>query len=206
MAKYLTVTEPVLGENTYVIYNELNEALIVDPGVTLPWLQQVLKAHELTPVAILLTHGHYDHIAQVDTVVEAYQIPVYIHKKDANCFVNPKANLGTITLASKPEVLKGSEGRIEINQFTVQFWHSPGHSPGSTVFSVNQDFVLISGDVLFSGSIGRFDFPTSNEAHHQASLKRIFATFSDQVKVLPGHGMPTTIGQERMHNPFKSWF
>ncbi|MGL5531925.1 MAG: MBL fold metallo-hydrolase, partial [Culicoidibacterales bacterium] len=80
MAKYLTVTEPVLGENTYVIYNELNEALIVDPGVALLRLQQVLKAHELTPVAILLTHGHYDHIAQVDTVVEAYQIPVYIHK------------------------------------------------------------------------------------------------------------------------------
>ncbi|MGL6247524.1 MAG: MBL fold metallo-hydrolase [Culicoidibacterales bacterium] len=206
MAKYLTVTEPTIGENTYIIFNQFKQALIVDPGAPLMRIQQTLVAEGLTPVAVLLTHGHYDHIVQVDAVVNQYEIPVYIHKKDANCFQNPKANLGTITLETKPDLFKGSEGQVELANFVIHFWHSPGHSPGSTVLSIDQDQVLITGDVLFSGSVGRFDFPTSNEQHHQASLKRIFATFSDQVKVLPGHGMATTIWQERMHNPFKSWF
>ncbi|MGL4623854.1 MAG: MBL fold metallo-hydrolase [Culicoidibacterales bacterium] len=206
MNQYLTLTEPTMGENTYVIINDQRQAVIVDPGVTLQRLQQAVQSNAATPVAIILTHGHYDHLANVDAIAQHYQIPAYIHAKDANCFVNPRANLGNITLTTIPERFKGSEGILEIADFAVAFWHSPGHSPGSTVFQIDEEPVMVSGDVLFNGSIGRFDFPTSNEEQHRASLQRLFATFADQVKVLPGHGMPTTIAQERQHNPFKDWF
>lgn len=206
MNQYLTLTEPAMGENTYVIINDQREAVIVDPGMTLQRVEQTLKVHGATPVAIVLTHGHYDHIVNVDAIAQHYQIPAYIHRKDANCFVNPRANLGTITLTTLPEQVKGSEGTLALGGFELGFWHTPGHSPGSMVLQFDQDPVMISGDVLFNGSIGRFDFPTSNEAHHRTSLQRIFATFADNVKVLPGHGMPTTIAQERQHNPFKDWF
>lgn len=206
MATYYTLVEPTIGENTYVVINKSNQALIIDPGVTLQRLQLLLREHGATPVAIVLTHGHYDHIANIDAIVNTYAIPTYIHTKDAKCFRDPRANLGNIIVTSPATIFKGREGVLEVGDFSVNYWHTPGHSPGSSVLQIDADAVMISGDVLFSGSVGRYDFPTSNETHHQASLKHIFATFSDAVKVLPGHGGATTIGQERQHNPFKSWF
>ncbi|MGL5296687.1 MAG: MBL fold metallo-hydrolase [Culicoidibacterales bacterium] len=206
MAKYITLTEPTMGENTYVIINNNKEALIIDPGIALVRLQQCLQDEQATPVAILLTHGHYDHIVNVDTIVNSYGIPAYIHKKDANCFTNPRANLGNFTLTTQPTLFSESEGTLSISTFIVNYWHSPGHSPGSTVFTVDNDKVIIAGDVLFAGSVGRYDFPTSNGGHHQASLQRIFQTFSDDYRVISGHGQATTIAQERQHNPFKAWF
>lgn len=188
------------------------ECIVIDPGmpdVSLE-LADLLSKHRLKPVATLLTHGHLDHTFSVVPICDGYGIPAYIHSEDRNLLLDPAAAVSSefgATLAgmsfSEPrevrELKSGDE--FELVGLKLQAIHSPGHTRGSLMFSINGE-TLISGDVLFAGSIGRTDLPTGSNGDMQKTLKQKVLPLADGVRVLPGHGPETTIGIERKSNPY----
>lgn len=191
------------------------QALIVDPGIGDPYLHEALleRCRELAlhPIATFLTHGHLDHMFSVAPLCTSAQIPAYIHSADRGLLAHPeralsKGTLGLIpsglTFVEPEEVHELSDGTLlEIAGLHLTFGHTPGHTPGSIVAVVN-DTHLLSGDVLFAGSIGRTDLPMGSLRDMESSLREKIAVLPDELQVLPGHGRTTTIGAERRNNPF----
>jgi glyoxylase-like metal-dependent hydrolase (beta-lactamase superfamily II) len=179
------------------------------PDVSLE-LADLLTEHGLKPVATLLTHGHLDHTFSVVPICDGYGIPAYIHSEDRNLLLNPGAavspefgaTLSGMTFSEPNEVRELKSGdAIELVGLKVKAIHSPGHTRGSLMFLVN-DETLISGDVLFAGSIGRTDLPTGSSADMQKTLIKKVLPLDDSIRVLPGHNQETTIGIERKSNPY----
>jgi glyoxylase-like metal-dependent hydrolase (beta-lactamase superfamily II) len=197
-----------IGTNAYFIWNEKKNCLIVDPGDEPNKIFTYVKEHELNPIAVLLTHAHYDHIGALDHVREKWNIPVYIHKKEQDWLVDPALNLSfrvpymePLRLKKAEEIIFG-EGMLTIGDFTFQVLETPGHSPGSVSYYFKEQDVIFSGDALFEGSIGRTDLPGGN---HDLLLKSIhdkLLTLPEETLVLSGHGRETTIQQEMDTNPF----
>lgn len=191
------------------------QALIVDPGIGDPYLHGAIieRCQELAlhPVATFLTHGHLDHMFSLAPLCAAAGIPAYIHSHDRALLSHPeralsKGALGMIpsglTFAEPDEVLELSDGvAIEVAGLQLSFRHTPGHTPGSMV-AVVSGIHLLSGDVLFAGSIGRTDLPLGSLRDMESSLREKIAPLPDELQVLPGHGRTTTIGAERRNNPF----
>jgi glyoxylase-like metal-dependent hydrolase (beta-lactamase superfamily II) len=196
-----------------------SECFIVDPGVTIPTMvdsiSAVLERHNLKPIATLLTHGHIDHTFSANAFDKRYQVQTFIHPKDRPFLVDPMAivSTGTVTmpifsqLQSDPfeeptEVIDVNDGEtISLAGFSIKALHAPGHTPGSTIFIVNNEFV-ISGDVLFNNSIGRTDLPLGSTLLMRKTLNKVILALNDDLIVLPGHGKETTIGKERKHNEY----
>ena len=188
------------------------ECIVIDPGmpdVSLE-LADLLTEHDLKPVATLLTHGHLDHTFSVVPVCDGYGIPAYIHSEDRNLLLNPGAavspefgaTLSGMTFSEPHEVRELKSGEeFELVGLKIRTIHSPGHTRGSLMFLVN-DETLISGDVLFAGSIGRTDLPTGSSADMQKTLIKKVLPLDDSIRVLPGHNQETTIGIERKSNPY----
>jgi hydroxyacylglutathione hydrolase len=190
------------------------ECVVVDPGIGIePRLDEVLREHRLRPVAVLLTHGHIDHTFSVTPVCGARGIPAYIHSADRELLADPIKGLRAETRAmfgglewSEPEdIAELSDGvviRLAGLEITVD--HAPGHTRGSVMFRLpgEQTQTLLSGDVLFAGSIGRTDLPGGSYEQMLKSLATKCLTLPDETVVLPGHGSSTTIGRERAANPF----
>ncbi len=194
--------------------------LVVDPGQdAVGPLQQQLSRHDLTPVAVLLTHGHLDHILSAAEISRAAGIPAYLHDADDHLLDDPMAGLDDtlrqaltgLPLADlrPPEVLTfGAE--LELAGLRLFVDHSPGHTPGSVVFRFpagdQQDDgrpeVLLTGDTLFAGSVGRTDLPGGSWDELQRSLQSVLLSRPDDAVILPGHGPTSTIGAERAGNPF----
>lgn len=207
------------GTNCYVLATRPGEeCVVVDPGIdVVPQLDEVLRENRLRPVAVLLTHGHLDHTYSVAPVCGARGIPAWIHPGDREQLADPSTGFG-------PGMSQLFGGRLEWAEpddvrmldddavmslagleFTVD--HAPGHTPGSVMFRVPPDDdlreqVLLSGDVLFQGSIGRTDLPGGSYPAMLASLAAKVLPLADGTVVLPGHGGATTIGSERATNPF----
>jgi hydroxyacylglutathione hydrolase len=194
--------------NAYFIWNEQLECLVIDPGSEAQKIFAFINENKLKPVAILLTHAHYDHIGAVDDVRNKWNIPVYIHKKEQDWLIDPLLNLSArtpfseeIVLKKADEVLTG-EGELQVGSFLMQVFETPGHSPGSVSFYFEKDQLVFSGDALFEGSIGRTDLPGGN---HDILLKSIhdkLLVLPEETLVLSGHGSETTIQQEMDTNPF----
>ena len=192
-----------------------DQGLLVDPGIGDPYLHQALleRCQELgvEPVAVFITHGHLDHMFSVAPLCSSTSIPAYIHQQDRALLSHPERALTKNTAAMIPaglafaepeEVLELSDGvSVEIAGLHLTFHHTPGHTPGSTVAIVNNQ-LLISGDVLFAGSIGRTDLPLGSLSDMERSLREKIIPLPDELTVLPGHGRTTTIGAERRNNPF----
>jgi len=193
------------------------ECVVVDPGVGVAdTLDELLREHRLRPVAVLLTHGHLDHIFSVTPVCGARGIPAYVHGEDAYRLIDPVKLLGPelqVALAgvlewTEPdEVLPLADGvRLELAGLDVTVDHAPGHTEGSVLFrlpeSGDEPPLCLSGDVLFRGSIGRTDLTGGDDAAMQRSLRDKVLPLSDETVVLPGHGDTTTIGAERATNPY----
>jgi len=188
------------------------ECIVIDPGmpdVSLE-LAELLGKHRLKPVATLLTHGHLDHTFSVVPVCDGYGIPAYIHSEDRNLLGDPAAAvsaefrtvLAGMTFSEPKEVKELKSGEeFELVGLKIKAIHSPGHTRGSLMFLVD-DETLLSGDVLFAGSIGRTDLPTGSNADMQKTLSKNVLTLSDGIRVLPGHGPETKIGYERANNPY----
>jgi len=207
------------GTNCYVVADGPGEeCVVVDPGIeVLDQLDALLDEHRLRPVAVLLTHGHLDHTYSVTPVCGARDIPAYIHPDDGPMLADPLGWLGPETKAmfqgrlswTEPSDVKPlADGEVlEIAGLQITVDHAPGHSQGSVTFRLpfgeeEVPEVMLSGDLLFAGSIGRTDLPGGDTATMLDSLARKVLPLRDEVVVLPGHGPQTTIGRERATNPY----
>ena len=182
------------------------ECVIIDPGQDAePGIEEILARHRLKPIAVLLTHGHIDHVWSVAPVCGAKNVPAYIHPDDRELLTDPAKGIGQqiapgLTFTEPDDVRELTDGTLIALaglEFTVS--HTPGHTRGSVTFGGQE--TLFSGDLLFAGSIGRTDLPGGDDAQMRDSLTRTML-LPDETIVLSGHGPRTTIGEERSTNPF----
>ena len=207
---YRIISRPFY-ENTYVvIQSKSKDCLIVDPGFEPEAVIQFVDEHQLAPMAIVLTHGHSDHIAGVASIKQQWpSAPVLIGHGDAAKLSDPVANLSAgygIDVISPPADAVLREGEdLQVGDFRATVVEIPGHSVGHVVFWFASDPVLVfAGDVLFHEGIGRTDFPDGDFSSLESGIVNKLYKLPDSAIVLPGHGEPTTIGHEKKHNPFVS--
>jgi hydroxyacylglutathione hydrolase len=203
MSTYLDVFDDNdFGTNCWLIAAEgSDDAVVVDPGFSAERVHEMLRAAGKRPVAVLATHGHFDHVGSAGEFC-GDDLPLYIHEADRLALTDPKAWGSGFPVPPTPvkDIRTVVEGdRLDFAGFSIEVLHTPGHTPGSVCFAT--DGWLFTGDLVFRGSIGRHDFPNSNAADMEKSLRR-FLTLPDPLPVYPGHGPDTTVGTERRANPF----
>jgi hydroxyacylglutathione hydrolase len=204
---------PMFATNCWVIApSEGSECIIVDPGMPdiSHEIEMIIEEHKLKPVAALLTHGHLDHTFSITALADGYDIPAYIHSEDRRFIADPAGIHGeqfiaqlqgmNFTEPKKVQELKNGS-TLQLLDMNITAIHAPGHTRGSLMFTIN-DEILISGDVLFAGSIGRTDLPTGSAKDMTQTLKTKVLPLSDDLRVLTGHGPETTIKFERKNNPY----
>jgi hydroxyacylglutathione hydrolase len=208
------IPSAVTATNCWVVApGAAEQCVVIDPGIEIgPHLDEVIAEHRLHPVAVLLTHGHIDHTFSVVPVCQARDVPAYIHPADRGQITDPWSGLGlpkgtpllgleALTLTEPDDVRALADGdTVPLAGLKFGVRHAPGHSAGSVVFGLDQD--LFSGDVLFAGSIGRVDLPGGSMAQMTESLREVILPLPDETVVHPGHGPATTIGRERVTNPY----
>lgn len=206
--------------NCWIIAKGANqECLVVDPGISRPSLvnriKEEIQRFKLKPVAIVVTHGHLDHTYSVLPLSKEIPMRTYISKKDKYLLKDPYAALQKnsgiqylIDQIAKENIGEPSDvyaisdvENFEIAGMKIESKLAPGHTAGSMVFEVESEF-LISGDVLFAGAIGRTDLPTGSMPMMKKTLKNIILKMTDELNVLPGHGVQTTIAEEKRSNPY----
>ena len=207
------------GTNCYVAATSAgSECVVIDPGKdAAPGVAEVVREHRLKPVAVLLTHGHIDHMWSVTPVAGTYDAAAWIHPDDRHLLADPMAGMsretagmllgGSYEFTEPDRVEELTDGaRLELAGLTFTVDHTPGHTEGSVTFRSPYDEsiseVMFSGDLLFQGSIGRTDLPGGDHAKMLESLRSKVLPLADDIVVLPGHGGQTSIGQERATNPF----
>jgi hydroxyacylglutathione hydrolase len=186
------------------------ECVIVDPGHdAVAALDETLARHRLKPVAVLLTHGHIDHVWSVVPVCGARDVAAWIHPADRHLLTDPGAGigvpgtpvLGRLDWAEPADLRLLDDGAVlDLAGLQLRVALAPGHTPGSVTFSCGDQF--FSGDLLFRDSIGRMDLPGGSEPDMAESLRRVVLPLTDETVVRPGHMTTTTIGRERQHNPY----
>jgi glyoxylase-like metal-dependent hydrolase (beta-lactamase superfamily II) len=206
----------VTATNCWVVAAAAGEQCVVlDPGIGVAGqLDEVIAEQRLHPVAVLLTHGHFDHTFSVLPVCQARDVPAYIHPADRGQLADPWSGIGippgtplfgNLTFAEPADVRELADAdKVSVAGLDFAVRHAPGHSPGEVVFGLAgaDEAVLFSGDVLFAGSIGRVDLPGGSMAQMQRSLREVILPMEDATLVHPGHGPSTTIARERASNPY----
>lgn len=195
-----------LEENCWLLSDpESREAVLVDPGDESDRLLEAVAASGCTLAGIWLTHAHFDHVGGVAGVVRATPVPIWVHPADQVFYARAADNAMRwgITVENPPASDRTlAEGDVmSLGRYRFDVWHVPGHAPGHVAFVGHG--LCISGDVLFAGSIGRTDLPFCDPGAMHRSLQRL-ATLEPETRVLPGHGVMTTIGREQASNPFLS--
>ncbi|WP_221565545.1 MBL fold metallo-hydrolase [Alkalihalobacillus sp. TS-13] len=208
--KQLTVG-PVQA-NCYLLWNGEREALIIDPGSEGDRINQEIETLGLKPSAILLTHAHFDHIGALDEVRSKWNAPVYLHQEELEWLGNPDLNgssffpmVQSVVMKEADHVLKGGQNLV-IDGFSCKVLYTPGHSPGSVSFYFKESDLVVSGDALFMGSIGRTDLPGGDHKLLLKSIHNQLLSLDEETQVLSGHGPSTTIGEEMNSNPFLNGF
>jgi hydroxyacylglutathione hydrolase len=208
----MVIDRLVLGEfetNCYVLRSseQAQICLIIDAGLDIVPLLVFLDKHKLTPEALVITHGHIDHIAGVDALREKFPtLSTYIHKLDAELLTDTVGNLSFMTGNSfsteKADCLIEEGDEIDRAGIKLLVIHTPGHTPGGICLYAEQDGVVFVGDTLFASSVGRTDFPGGDMGKLIEGIKQKLLTLPDDTVVYPGHGPKTTIRQEKASNPF----
>lgn len=198
------------SENTYVVFNDEKQAFIIDPGnfaeKETEVLNKFIEEKELKIQNILLTHAHIDHVLGLQKMYDLYKVPVLMHESEKEILDRNPMDANRFGFLFKPfegeiSYVKENE-KISLGNDKFNILHVPGHSPGSIAFhSENQKFV-ISGDVLFEGSIGRTDLYKGNSEELLKSISEKLFILDEETQVFNGHGNPTTIGFEKSYNPF----
>lgn len=207
MNQVFSIELPKVGENTYAVVNsDSKAALLVDPGDQAEEIIAWIDEHGWQPKAILLTHGHLDHIGALDAVRDHYQIEAYIHKTEAEFLTNPQLNLsaymGPKVIQRPAEHLWQQMGAQELVGFEFEIRHVPGHSPGSVIYIFAADRFVISGDTVFRASIGRTDFPGGSLDQLLSHIRQEILTLPGDFALYPGHGPATDVQTEQASNPF----
>jgi hydroxyacylglutathione hydrolase len=191
------------GTNCWLLSGQdSDEAVVVDPGFEPAAVRAVLDGAGKRPVAVLLTHAHFDHAGEAGSF--AGDLPVYVHPDDVPAFSDYPAWGGGsgAALDTVRDLRTFVDGDVlRFAGLSLEVLHTPGHTPGSSCFRIEDEVVLFSGDLVFAGTIGRSDFANSDPAAMRRSLIW-FLTLPDATRVLPGHGAETTVGTERTSNPF----
>lgn len=197
------ITVGALGTNCYIVNLESPDCVVIDPADEAEKILTRVKELGLNVKAVILTHGHFDHTAGAGKIQKDTGAPVYIASGDADLLVNP----GWMTKIAPPiklkidEVVQVKDGdQIVCGDLQLKIFETPGHSEGS--ISIYSPGYLFCGDLLFRGSVGRTDLPGGNWDVLLCSLREKILTLPDDTKVFPGHGPQTTIGKERLANPF----
>lgn len=195
-----------LSTNCYLIENEeTKELVIIDPASCPKNLREHIEELGYTPKAILLTHGHFDHVMGIDKFVQEYDIPVYLHEDEVQILKNVDLNLaGHFNLTyiyDKGIGIKDGEV-LTLAGMDFRVIHTPGHTAGGCCYYMEAEGVLISGDTLFEQSIGRTDFPTGSMSVLVRSIREKLFVLPENTRVYPGHGGETTINIEKQYNPF----
>ena len=195
--------------NCYVLRKDdsAKDCLIIDPGLEPDVLIEFLDEQKLNPVAVVLTHGHIDHIAGVAALRSRFpEIKVYIHNFDAEMLTEPNINLsamsGSAFVTDAEDVSLKERDVIDIASIKLLVLHTPGHTPGGISLYSKEDGVVFVGDTLFADSIGRTDFPGGNMSQLLNSVREKLFTLPEETQVYPGHGPATTVAAEKAHNPF----
>lgn len=195
--------------NCYVLRSSetAKDCLIVDAGLEAGKLIKFLQEHKLNPVAVVLTHGHIDHIAGVDALrAEFPDIKVYIHKLDAGMLAEPHTNLsammGEFFKIEPAEFSLEENDVVERAGVKLSVLHTPGHTPGGICLYSKDEAIVFTDDVLFADSIGRTDFPNGDMKQLLKAIREKLFTLPDETRVYPGHGPITSIAHEKAHNPF----
>ena len=203
----------MFATNCWVLATEPGaECVVVDPGMpdVSGQLAELLARHNLKPVAVIATHGHLDHTFSIQSIADGYGIASYIHSEDRAFLAQPEklhgaefvATLSGMKFSEPQDVRELRHGDvIDLVGLTFSAIHAPGHTRGSLMFEVS-DEVIISGDVLFAGSIGRTDLPTGSAKDMEITLSKKVLPLSDHLRVLPGHGPETNMGHEKRTNPY----
>ena len=197
----------MIGTNCYLVINEeTKESVMVDPGAYPAKVKNAVKEQGLKLKAVLLTHAHFDHIMGLSDVMEDVKVPVYVEEADLPMMTDGESNLSSTYVRGGyrfEEAVPVSDGQqLEIAGFHFRVIHTPGHTPGGCCYYMEQEGVLFSGDTLFQTSVGRSDFPGGSASALVRSVKEKLLVLPEETHVYPGHMEETTIGYEKLHNPF----
>lgn len=196
----------ILGTNCYLAQNEdAKETVVIDPGGCSKRMMNYIEEEGLKIVAILLTHGHFDHIMGIDGIRKEYPVPVYVHEDDEDAMNDAALNLSAVYTAgytySGAEYIRDRQV-LEFAGYKFEAIHTPGHTKGGCCYYVESEKVLFSGDTLFQNSIGRSDFANSSTSDLVRSVREKLFRLPDETHVYPGHSGETTIGHEKECNPY----
>ncbi|REC76102.1 MBL fold metallo-hydrolase [Chryseobacterium elymi] len=198
------------SENTYILYNENKNAWLIDPGnmneQETQAIESFISENGLKIDKILLTHAHIDHVLGLQWAFDTFKVPVHMHQEDQDVLDMLQASgmrFGFTVDPIKADIKCINEGEVlDLDGEKFKIYHVPGHSPGSVVYHNEDQKFMISGDVLFEGSIGRTDLYKGNYDQLIGGITNKLFILDDETKVFSGHGNPTTIGFEKQYNPF----
>lgn len=198
--------------NCYIVINdETKECFIIDPGASAKQLVEKIKEDNLTPVAILLTHGHFDHVAAAEDLAKEFNIRIYAHEAEESTLKYPDKNVSWMVGCEesyRADIFLKDDEAITLAGFEIKVLHTPGHTEGGCCYYVADEAVVFTGDTLFAQSVGRTDFPGGSMSQIVHSIREKLMTLNEagnietDIMVYPGHNEPTTIETERMENPY----
>jgi len=190
--------------NCVLLWADSSQAWVVDPGADGGVILKRLETLGLTPALVALTHGHFDHISALTALLARYPVPVYLHAQDVAFAFSPMNAMFQYPPTAKPATLRSDKDdgdELACGGLTARIIHTPGHTPGGCCYYFESEKLLVAGDTLFAGSVGRTDFPGGDWGELKDSLARLMA-LPEETRVVCGHGPATTIGAEKRSNPY----
>jgi len=202
-----------IGTNCYLLCNEYQaedgttqkQCVLVDPADDIAQIEELISRNHATLVAVLLTHGHYDHIMAAKSVRNEYHVPIYASCDEETLLASPDMNLSALhgfEVMLEADVLHNDGDVLHLAGMDIEVKHTPGHTIGGTCYYIAEAGLLFSGDTLFAASVGRTDFPTGSMSQIVHSIQDKLMVLPDDTKVFPGHGESSSIGYEKKYNPF----